>query len=79
VVSKSQVAALEVLMFCKHVKQILVGAKVDVPLSLNAEVKQCHNIPISSRIVILHIRNQIYEVGKFSIEDDIDDGWVQKN
>jgi hypothetical protein len=69
VVSKSQVAALGVLMFCKHVKQIMVGAKLDVHLPLNAEVKQSHNIPIIRRILILHISNQIYEVGTISIDD----------
>jgi len=39
VVTKSQETTLGSIMFCKHVKQILVGANLDVHLSLNAEVK----------------------------------------
>ena len=69
VVTKSQEAALGSIMFCKHVKQILVGATLDVHLSLNAEVKQSHNIPIIRRILILNFSNQINEVGMISIDD----------
>jgi hypothetical protein len=42
---------------------------LDVHLSLNAEIKDFHNISIITRILILHISNQIYEVGKISIDD----------
>jgi hypothetical protein len=69
VVNKSQEATLGSLMFCKHVKQILVGANLDVHLSLNAEVKQFHNILIIRRILILNFSNQIYEVGTINIDD----------
>ena len=56
-------------MFCKHVKQILLGANLDVHMSLNAEVKQSYNISIIRRILILNLSNQIYEVGTISIDD----------
>ena len=69
VVTKSQEAALGSIIFCKHIKQILIGANLDVHLSFNAEVKQSHNIPIIRRILILNFSNQIYEVGTISIDD----------
>jgi hypothetical protein len=68
-ISKGQIVALWSPMFCKHFKHILVSGQFDIHFTVHAEVKHCHYVTITTRILIHNIINQITEVGSISIHD----------